>query len=89
VGIDENARSFTVWFINKHTHSSKIGSSREDIYKVTEKTTFFVGANIGSWADLKIGLWVRVVYEPGPGLNRFLTPRLIADAVYISNNALE
>jgi hypothetical protein len=89
VGIDEKTHSFTVWSNNKNSHSKMRGSSREEIYKVTEKTTYVFGGNKGSWGDVRKGLWVRIEFEPGPRLNVYLTPHLVADTVYISNDPLQ
>jgi cytochrome c len=92
VEIDDNAQTFAV-FVTANTRNKFTGTSTKEIFKVTEKTTYFVGGNKGSWADLKKGLWVRVVFERDPRSNSYLVPsrqenravpQLIADTVYIS-----
>jgi hypothetical protein len=63
--VNQKARTFTVhWTSNaKSTHGMGErygGSSRERVLITNDKTTYFVGANKGSWANVTKGAHVSV-----------------------------
>jgi hypothetical protein len=64
-GVNQKARTFTVhWTSNaKSTHGMGVplsGSSRERTFNTNDKTTYFVGASKGSWANVTKGARVSV-----------------------------
>src|SRR5260370_40620565 len=67
-GVNQNARTFTVhWTSNaKSTHGlgERLGGgSRERTFSTNDKTTYFVGASKGSWANVTTGAHVSVTAQ--------------------------
>jgi hypothetical protein len=73
VGVNQNARTFTVQWIaaEQHHHfTSRSFGSVEKTYKTTDKTAFIVGGKKGSWADIKKGTQVTILAAHSVGSDR-------------------